>query len=120
MQERSYVGGLRWAPRFGGYLNASIPLVRLRLGPGGLTVEPSNRLLAWYVPEWTFPWPDVERAERVGRVPVVTLGVRMFVRGKTRPFTFWTVRPDEVLDALEGWGVPVDRSYHSINWLWGS
>lgn len=120
MNETSYVGGIRWSPRFGGYANASIPLARLRLSSNGLAIEPSNRFVAWYVPDWTFPWRDVERAERVGRMPVFTTGVRIFVHGKTRPFTFWTVHPDDVLDALKSWGVPVDHAYHRINWLWGS
>jgi hypothetical protein len=120
MHDRSYIGGLRWAPRLGGYLNASIPLVRLRLDSGGLAIEPSNRLVAPYVPGWSFPWRDVERAERVGRMPFFTTGVRFFVRDRNKPFTFWTMQPDDVLDALEAHGVTVDREYHHINWLWGS
>jgi hypothetical protein len=117
-RDREFIGGLKRRIRWG-VSGATWPLVRLRLAESGLIIEPTIRAFRLVIPQWSFPWSCVRRAEQVGDGGYFVSGVRFFVHGQEQPFVFWHSHPEQVLRALEARRVEVDYTRHWIK-RWGT
>lgn len=100
--EPSFLGGIR----LGGYA-ATIPLVRMTLA-AGLRLQPSIRALKSIVPVWEIRYDDVREAQAVGKIPVVSTGIRFRSQSSSAWIIFWTTRRTVVLEALIDKGVVVN------------
>lgn len=88
------------------------PLARLSMGSEGAVIEPSARLLRWFLPRKVIRWSDVTKAARTRN------GVRFYIVGEGGSTGFYGGNPERILDQIEAYGVPVDRSLHRSGW-WG-
>lgn len=104
--EPSFLGGIR----LGGY-NATIPLVRMSLLPAELRLQPSIRALRSLVPVWEIRYDDVGEAQAVGKIPILSAGIRLRSRSSSEWIVFWTGRRrTAVLKALIDKGVSVSAT----------
>ncbi len=69
-REHSWVGGVRQRA------NATWPLCRLAMDAGGVTIGPSTKLLALFMPTYAIPWPRVAHVATTRGDLFGTFGVR--------------------------------------------
>ena len=108
--DRKYVGGVTTPT-----MSATWPLARLELYDSGIRLAGSVRIVRWIIPVWETQYAELTKAEMVA-APLHERGVR-FSAHNASPIIFWTFdAAAEIVDILEGRGVPVDRSVSRIGW----
>jgi len=98
---RSFLGGYRL-----GTLNATWPFVRLSLFRDSLRLEPSLRQFPIRLPLWEARYSELIEAQPVGRVPLLSTGVRFRTTGNEW-IVFWTAHRGRVMAAVASHGVKV-------------
>jgi hypothetical protein len=101
--EVSYIGGMR----LGGF-NATWPLVRLDLFPTGIRMHSSIRLLRSMIPRWEARFEELQEVQAVGRIQLLTTGVRLRTGGADSWIIFWTAHRSQVLETIKSFDVAVD------------
>jgi hypothetical protein len=94
----SFIGGMRLG--FAGMRhvswNANWPWVRLSLFMDGLCLEPNIRFIEWYTaPVWEAHYEDLAEVQAIGKIPLVTTGIRLRAKSTNdwvifRTFTYST------------------------------
>jgi hypothetical protein len=95
--ERTFVGGLRW-----GRFNATWPLANLTVGPDGIKIRPSRRLLGGLgVPTLDFRWAVIDRVEAVRGVLPFSFGIE--IDNPRKRLIWWSLSAEaseEILAAI--------------------
>src|ERR1700686_1798696 len=100
---RTFIGGMRLA-----LWNATWPLVRLSLFAHGVRLEASVWILKVLVPTWEATYEDIVEVQAMGRISLVTTGIRFRTRSTNEWVIFWTLRRPEVLQAIAEKGLVVN------------
>jgi hypothetical protein len=121
----SYRGGLKWSSSWSGgagFAHATWPFAELVISGYDLQLRPTYRIMQPLfaifclsrMPDVRLGWDLVELAEKVrgSRFTFEPSGVRLWLRGKSKPIVFWSQNATSILDTLEAHNVPIDRSMH--------
>ena len=85
--------------------NASWPLARLKLFPGGIRLQPSAWLFSIIVPVWEARYDELTEVQAVGRIPLITTGIRFRVGTGEDWIIFWSFNRARILRQLIELGV---------------
>jgi hypothetical protein len=87
--------------------NATVPLAVLELHATGVRIRARGRLLGAYAPVWEAGYPELTEVRAVGRIPLVTTGIRFgCASGDPSWAVFWCPSRERVLRVLADRQVP--------------